>query len=92
MPTNRPGYKKGYMRLRRIALIDILGGSCRKCGTDKNLEFHHVDGSGEHGIGTEKQIREIEAHLADDDFPVILLCRECHQIEHKLIAEKRLKI
>jgi 5-methylcytosine-specific restriction endonuclease McrA len=83
MPTNKPGYSKEYYRMRRNVLIDIMGGSCQECGVTKTLEFHHTDLSGEHGIGSWRQIYDVETRLGREEPGLALLCHECHILEHK---------
>lgn len=44
---NTNEYMKDYMRERRVrrrlAMVELLGGVCVRCGTQENLEFNHID-------------------------------------------------
>lgn len=69
-----------YYHRTRKKLIEALGGRCSKCGINENLEFHHINGDGLHGIGGWGQLYEVRDRI--DDHSIILLCRECHKEAH----------
>ena len=69
---------------RKIALIEFLGGKCKKCGTSCHpsaFHFHHEDPSIKQFAwnqlrkqSTEKVLNEIKK--------CVLICANCHAVEH----------
>ena len=75
-------------RKRKVELIHHLGGQCVACGLKYNgengavFEFHHTDPSTkEFGMGSELTNRAFAELKAEAD-KCVLLCANCHQIEH----------
>lgn len=72
-----------YKLKRKIEAINYLGGKCIRCGYSESpyaLEFHHLDPSKkDFNIG--KRITKIERMKEELD-KCILLCANCHRIEH----------
>jgi hypothetical protein len=67
--------------LHKTMAIDRLGGKCSKCGSVDDLVFHHMDPlTKEFTIG-EHLSYEINRLFAEVD-KCILLCAECHRINH----------
>lgn len=64
----------------RKNLIAIMGGCCEKCGDTLNLEFHHIDHTGETKVGGWQQLYLIRQAMADNN--IMLLCRRCHREHH----------
>ena len=79
---------------RKQLVVDMLGGSCERCGYDKcldALQFHHRDPSTkEFELGKSKlrsySIEKIMAEAAKCS----LLCANCHLEEHSRKTEGRL--
>lgn len=80
----------------KLTAIRIMGGRCQSCGwkgLPAGFEFHHVSGVKDFSIGmvSNKSWAIIKRELAK----CVLLCRNCHAIEHckhddeKLLAEVR---
>lgn len=85
-------------RLRRLRIkiraVEYLGGKCINCGFNKHiaaLEFHHLDKEGKefnisrssHSVSWDKLKLELDK--------CIILCSNCHQIEHSKYDENNLK-
>lgn len=78
-PTAR---NREYMRTRyatqRDYIITKLGGACKRCGSQENLEVDHVDWrTKEFNVGrlwADKQWHHLEAELEKCQ----LLCKSCH--------------
>jgi hypothetical protein len=81
MSADRRSYQREYMRAwkrnRRAKYME--GKVCVWCGSDENLENHHVDPEEKegHNIWTWSEKR-IERELAK----CIVLCRHCHRSYH----------
>ena len=63
--------------------VVYLGGKCSKCGYNAHLaalEFHHTDNNKEFSIGA-KLNKKWESIVKELD-KCILLCSNCHRIEH----------
>ena len=64
--------------------VAYKGGKCVKCGYNKYfgaLEFHHVDGSKDFGIGAKGYTRSWEKVMKELD-KCILVCSNCHKEIH----------
>lgn len=69
--------------------VDYKGGQCEHCGFDKSnaaLDFHHIDPSEKdftlskvRNTSYEKNRKKIESELDK----CLLLCKNCHAIEHE---------
>ena len=80
--TNRNAYLRNYMANRRTVRIaaatEFLGGFCVDCGTDKRLEFDHVDPlTKQFPIASAATISE--ERFWDEVRKCVLRCRSCHQ-------------
>lgn len=68
----------------KMAAVKLLGGSCTKCGYNKNIsafEFHHLDPSQKDfniGNAANKSWEVIKKEIQK----CVLLCANCHKIEH----------
>jgi len=67
---------------RRNKLIKAFGGKCFKCNTKEDLQFHHKHQANSARIGGFQQLRRVEKSLESKDNNIILLCHDCHIIEH----------
>ncbi len=67
---------------KKIKAINILGGKCAKCGCPdpRVLDFHHPNDDKEHDINTLRD--DIWRKIEKEINKCILLCRNCHGIEH----------
>jgi len=72
-------------RLRREILINLLGGKCFHCGYSLHpaaLAFHHVCGEKRFNIDARKCSNAKFDTLVAEAEKCILLCHNCHAIEH----------
>jgi hypothetical protein len=70
-------YMAERRRVRRLTLIDLLGGACTRCGETSDLQFDHVVPGSQGfrvGRGLDKPWAEILAEVAKCQ----LLCDPCH--------------
>lgn len=70
--------------MKKLTLVDELGGKCSKCGYDDNkrvLNFHHVDPSTK-SFGISSKLGMKLDTLRVEAAKCILLCANCHAIEH----------
>jgi hypothetical protein len=76
-------YKMARQKAIKKALVGALGGECSSCGGEFPLEvydFHHV---GEKDLNPSYMIanRSLEA-VVEEISKCVLLCANCHRIEH----------
>lgn len=85
--------KNHIRRIGKLILIEYAGGKCVKCGYNEcpsSLTFHHKEKSsklfsiGSHG-NYAKSIQEINDDLQNEIDKCILLCMNCHTLEHSNI-------
>jgi len=82
----RRGYRKierGKAQKRALLLKKEKGGKCNSCGYDEEIRiliFHHLRDK-KFGIG-EKYMSESLESLRKETEKCILLCPNCHAIEH----------
>ena len=94
---NNTKCKTCFTRLRRLRIkiksVKYLGGKCVKCGYDENiaaLTFHHIDPSTkEFTISSKKHSKSWNEVLNELD-KCIILCANCHYIEHSKYDEGNL--
>lgn len=76
---------KRRRKVKQMA-IEYKGGKCQICGYNKYqgaLEFHHINGKKEFGIGDKGYTRSWESTKSELD-KCILVCANCHrEIEKK---------
>lgn len=71
-------YRKKRYAERKVEIIELLGGSCKKCGSVSNLEVDHID--------PKKKKFEVMANCWCMAWPKLLeeikkcqlLCESCH--------------
>lgn len=71
---------------KKLALIELLGGKCERCGYDKNIaafDFHHRDPFEK---SFDVKIQKLN-YMSDDDIlnealKCMLLCANCHRELH----------
>ena len=76
---------------KKNTLIERLGGKCVRCGFDDHpaaLEFHHKDPATKEFTISPNMTRSIELLEREAD-KCILLCSNCHQIEHSSYCPDR---
>jgi 5-methylcytosine-specific restriction endonuclease McrA len=64
--------------------VEYKGGKCEKCGYNKYigaLEFHHVNGEKDFGIGAKGYTRSW-AKVKEELDKCIMLCSNCHKETH----------
>ena len=71
---------------RKLELIDLLGGKCKKCGYSKNiaaLQFHHLDPNAKNfKLGHRMLSNRSWDAILEEAQKCILLCANCHAEEH----------
>ena len=70
-------YMKDRWTKRRAAAVEYLGGECISCGTNKLLEFDHIDPSTKVMTVARASSRRDEVFWAEVD-KCQLLCTPCH--------------
>lgn len=71
---------------RKLELVNLLGGSCKYCGYDKNLaalEFHHRDPNGkESQLDMRTLSNRSMSYILEEVKKCDLLCSNCHREYH----------
>jgi len=62
-------YNKGYYQGYKKATIIHLGGRCRKCGTKKRLQIHHINNL----CRQRRNVKDLN-NLSE----LQIYCQECH--------------
>ena len=78
---NKPEWFKSYTTKQRNNLLKEFGGKCTQCGSETQLEFHHIkptEMSGHNGRGKYHRIKDIKCNK--DCY--LLLCCSCHKKVH----------
>lgn len=81
--TNKKTPKKRVSKSTYEEVFEASKGKCGLCGTNNNLELHHI------------QYRSEDKSKIDDPGNCIMLCKECHQKAHnnkKLWKPRLIKI
>ena len=86
-------------RSRKLALIDLRGTRCQKCGYDRNfsaLEFHHIDPQTK---DFQLDLRSLSnrkwAKILEEVKKCVLVCSNCHKEIHNpecTAAPQRLEV
>jgi len=75
----------------KLMAVEYKGGKCVKCGYNKYvgaLEFHHIEGEKDFGIGAKGYTRSWVKVMKELD-KYILVCSNCHkEIHGELFSEK----
>lgn len=79
-------YSRNYYHSRKSELVRLLGGACKKCGDDSNLQFDHIDPASKNfsiskllNFSKEVVLKELEKCQ--------LLCQSCHIEKTKLFKD-----
>jgi hypothetical protein len=71
---------------RKLALVELMGGKCVKCGYNKNLSalhFHHVDSyKKDFKLGMRVLSNRNWEAIKSEAKKCTLLCANCHSEEH----------
>jgi len=71
---------------RKLSLIEQAGGSCKRCGYNKNiaaLEFHHIDPTQKESKLDMRILSNRNIDYINQEFSKCeLLCSNCHREEH----------
>lgn len=83
-PYNYALYKekcKENDKKKRLDAIEKLGAKCTKCGIsdERVLEAHHVNGR-----KSDRYAKKWYRHLNETKEKIILVCSNCHIIEHSM--------
>src|SRR5690606_21351007 len=70
------------------ALLDLFGNECVECGSQDNLEIHHLDPATKQFTLSEGWTRPWELSL-EEIKGCQLLCKSCHMKRHATIHGKR---
>jgi len=68
-------------RRRRAHLVKSLGGKCRKCGSARRLELHHVRGRDWVAAQLARHQRIVRYERDARAGLLVLLCARCHRLE-----------
>ena len=75
----------------KLRAIELLGGKCIHCGwkgLPAGFDFHHISGNKEFNVS---QVANRAWHIVEKELKeCILLCRNCHSIEHCKQDDKKL--
>lgn len=64
---------------RKKQIIDVLGGVCAHCGTDRNLTFDHIDGVRDWDPRTVHATKRLRIYLEEAEAGLgQLLCLSCN--------------
>jgi hypothetical protein len=77
-------HTKEQYHIQRQVLIDSLGGECEICHSKTNLQFHTIDGTGEHGCGGWKKLYLVKINMEKDN--IQLVCKKCHTEIHSIFG------
>ena len=66
-----------YYHREKGKIMDALGGVCYECGTDENLEIHHIIPLAKKNRPQAERIREWKVSLKKNN--LLLLCWPCHK-------------
>ena len=72
-----PSRSTEWVRVQRVKLIQIFGGSCKTCGGADMLEFAHIEPTDVIGIGRGSYQR-VKDVLSNPE-AYTLLCQPCHK-------------
>ena len=79
---------------KKLALIERAGGKCVRCGYGDHpaaLDFHHEDPASKSFTISGSMTRSMEALERESD-KCILVCSNCHRIEHSSYCPERVEI
>lgn len=71
-------YDRDRKRARRLKYINLLGGKCVSCGSDKDLHFDHIN-PGEKSFYFSGNMTKPESELIKEVNKCQLLCGKCHR-------------
>lgn len=80
MPT--PEYQRKRKRERRKKFLMLLGGRCAVCGSQKNLQFDHLDPK-KKKFHIARMINAPEDVVQKEVEKCQLLCEDCHRLKTK---------
>lgn len=78
-------WAKNVRETRRRIIVSMLGGKCIWCGTDNNLELHHLDGTKKSDNVSRMLTGSIDRFILEID-KCIRLCSKCHHAAHGRVA------
>ena len=70
-------YQRKWLAARRLKALEYLGGKCKSCGTEDNLEFDHEDRSLKSFSINNLLSRRWDIQVQELD-KCQLLCLDCH--------------
>lgn len=82
---NSKEYNRKYYYKRRNAIIEYLGGKCKKCNSKENLEIDHINKKTK-SFNITKRLTLNSSIVQDELKKCQLLCKECHL--NKSVSEK----
>lgn len=77
---DRKSYDMNRYYSRRTQFIELLGSKCIDCGSDKDLQFDHVDPSSKVFDVSRNMFRPIEVLLLELK-KCVLRCKTCHRLK-----------
>lgn len=85
--TEYNSYMNNYMKerhkTRRALVVQSLGGCCKNCGSEKDLELDHVDPTSKYKT-IAKLSSASEKIYSVEVLKCQLLCRPCHLVKTRL--------
>ena len=78
---------------RRLRLIEMSGGCCKKCGSKNNLEFNHKNREEKNFVLSGHNLDKSWDKIIEEWEKTELLCSKCH-LEHtrKLYKDKKITV
>jgi hypothetical protein len=71
-------YMRGRLAKKRQEALEYLGGVCKRCGSDKNLTFDHIDRASKK-INISKILSRSWQEQKKELDKCQILCRKCHK-------------
>lgn len=75
-----------WIKTKRAELLEEFGGSCRICGTSKELQFAHLTPTDLKGWGRGRKERYYDVKNNPDSYT--LLCEPCHKQLDRILETK----
>lgn len=82
---HRPNYYREYYHMKRLKMIEAMGGSCKNCGNQNEEELCFVY-IGEDKRPIIKGRQQRYQNIAQNPFNYMLLCRKCKHL-HKTLSK-----
>lgn len=75
-PEDQREYQRAWVAARRLKYINLHGGKCSRCESDRGLEFDHIDRT----LKLDHRIWSWSVQRIEDELSKCqLLCCDCHR-------------